>query len=223
MITTEQLKNDLITVKNKLHHIPSKYEYAEFGQFGSNTVYRRFGTWNNAMKEIFGYVSRIHPTQPEIVQVKCIWCGKQFEKYKSRCSKNNFCNKSHAASYNNTLKRKGTRSKCESLLFEMLTKEFPALKILPNDKDMLNGYEIDIAIPELKLGIEWNGIVHFQPIYGQEKLNKIQKRDKTKIEIAAKRGINLIVIPDLVSQKKYVIEVFHKTKNIILDLQGFAP
>lgn len=103
----------------------------------------------------------------------------------------------------------------EALLVEMLAEQYPHLQIITNDKLALDGYELDIYVPSLKLGIEWNGIVHFKPIYGETKLSKIQKRDMEKQHLAEESGINLIVIPDLVSTKAYVRESFHKIREII--------
>jgi len=129
-----------------------------------------------------------------------------------------FCSQSCAASYNNTLKRKSRRSKIEIALFNLLIREFPQLQILPNDKTMLDGFEVDIAIPELKLGIEWNGIVHFKPIYGQTKLDKIKDKDKEKLIIASNKDINLIIISDLVSNDKILKISFNECKKIIEQL-----
>jgi hypothetical protein len=155
-------------------------------------------------------------------ETDCAWCGKKFFKQASqiKMTKNNFCGKSCAASYNNTQKRKSRRSKCEKLLFELLMKEFADLIILPNNKTLLNGYEVDIAIPSLNLAIEWNGIVHFKPIYGEEKLQKIITRDQEKLIIAKEKNINLIVIPDLISKKPYVEEIFLKIRTIINNLKA---
>ena len=97
----------------------------------------------------------------------------------------------------------------------MLTAAFPTLTILPNDKTLLGGYELDIAIPELSLAIEWNGIVHFEPIYGETKLNTIQQHDADKMNTANEKGIHLIVVPDLVSTPNYVKEAFLTIKKII--------
>jgi hypothetical protein len=83
---------------------------------------------------------------------------------------------------------------------------------------MLEGYEVDIAFPTINLGIEWNGIVHFKPIYGQAKLDNIQERDAKKQMIAQTKGIHLIVVPDLVSKESYVREAFQKIKQIINSL-----
>lgn len=156
------------------------------------------------------------------ITLPCGWCQKdktitlaEFKKSKSGLA---FCNKSCSASYNNTLKRKSRRSKCEKMLFELLINEYPNLTIINNDKILLDGYECDISIPDLKLAIEWNGIVHFKPIYGQTKLDNIQQRDMEKQKIAVEKQINLIVIPDLVSSEKYVKESFQKIKIIINNL-----
>lgn len=83
---------------------------------------------------------------------------------------------------------------------------------------MLDGYEADIVIPAIKLAIEWNGIVHFKPIYGQTKLNKIQQRDAEKQKIASKKGINLLVVSDLVSTDARVQEAFVEIQKIINQL-----
>ena len=83
---------------------------------------------------------------------------------------------------------------------------------------MLDGYEVDIAIPDLNLGIEWNGIIHYKPIYGQAKLSNIQQRDAEKQKIAEEKGISLIVIPDLVSTQARVKEAFTQVSKIIRSL-----
>lgn len=156
--------------------------------------------------------------------LNCGWCSKpvrrNLKEIKKSISGKIFCDRSCAASYNNTRKRKSRRSKCEILLFELLQDEFSELNIIPNDKRMLDGYEVDIAIPSLKLSIEWNGIVHFKPIYGQSKLDKIQERDAQKQKIAYSKDIHMIVIPDLVSTKAKVKEAFLDICKIIHNLNG---
>jgi len=153
-------------------------------------------------------------------KVKCSNCRKYIHRIPSQLKivKNSFCNSSCAATYNNKLKRKSRRSKIEIKFYNLLVKEFPNLSILSNDKTMLDGLEADIAIPSLKLAIEWNGIVHFKPIYGQTKLDNIQNNDTKKLEIASNKNINLIVIPDLVSNDKILQKAFNDVKNIIKKL-----
>ena len=149
----------------------------------------------------------------------CTLCGKLVKRVLYEYSKsrngNIFCNHSCAVSYHNTQRRKSRRSKCEILLAKLLHDKFPKLQILESDKSMLDGYEIDIAIPELKLGIEWNGIVHYKPIFGQTKLSSIQKRDAEKQIKAASEGIDLIIVPDLVSTEVKVRAAFSYITKII--------
>ena len=151
--------------------------------------------------------------------VNCAWCNKIFRKQvnviKRSKSGNNFCSLSCSASYNNTQKRKSRRSKCEILLLSLLQKTFPLLEIIANDKKLLNGWEVDIAIPSINLAIEWNGIVHYKPIYGQNKLDKVQSNDREKIAIAQKNEVEFIVISDLVSTESYVKEAALKISEII--------
>ena len=156
------------------------------------------------------------------ITTKCGYCNKSIIKDQHQIKKSKsgkaFCNHSCSASYNNKLKRKFRRSKIEAKFYNLLVKEFPSLDILSNDKTMLDGYEVDISIPELKLAIEWNGIVHFKPIYGKTKLDNIQTRDAEKLKIASNKNINLIVIPDLVSNDKILKQAFNDVKNIIKKL-----
>jgi len=154
------------------------------------------------------------------VKIICSNCQKEVYRLSSQIkkTKHSFCNKSCAATYNNKLKRKSRRSKIEIKFYNLLVKEFPNLNILANDKTMLDGYEVDVAIPSLNLAIEWNGIVHFKPIYSQTKLDKIQTRDAEKLKIASNKDINLIVIPDLVSNDKILQQAFNDVKKIIKNL-----
>jgi len=158
--------------------------------------------------------------KPTKIKVTCATCGFNFFKIPAEISKtgNSFCNRSCAVVFNNRKKRKSRRSKAEKMLFDLLNKSFPNLPILANDKSLLDGLEIDIAFPSLKLGIEWNGIVHFKPIFGTQKFLKIQHNDIRKQKIAFEKGIHLIVVPDLVSTKSYVEDAAMSIKQIITSL-----
>lgn len=153
------------------------------------------------------------------IELNCGWCNnkiiKQIAEYKGSKSGLVFCNRSCSASYNNTKKRKTRRSKCEILLFDLLKEKYLDLELSSNDKNMLDGLEVDIAIPSLNLAIEWNGIVHFKPIYGDEKLSKIKENDLKKQLLAQEKNIRLIIIPDLVSSEKYVREAYNDICKII--------
>ena len=134
--------------------------------------------------------------------VKCDQCGKSVNKDLSRISINNFCNHSCAATHANTHKTKGTRrSKLEIWLENQLKVIYPELEILYCDKTTINS-ELDIYIPSLNLAFELNGIFHYEPIFGESKLNQIQNNDNRKFQACIENGIELCIIDT--SQHKYV-------------------
>lgn len=139
--------------------------------------------------------------------IKCENCNKEFYKapFEQRKSKNHFCSRSCAATYNNTHKKFGHRvSKLELFLQEELKKNY-SYNFHFNRKDTINS-ELDIYIPELKLAFELNGIFHYEPIYGPEKLSQIQNNDNRKFQACLEKEIELCVIDT--SWIKY-----NKTKN----------
>jgi hypothetical protein len=89
----------------------------------------------------------------------------------------------------------------EIFLFEELRKNYPNLLIEANSKTAV-GSELDLYFPELKWAIELNGIFHYEPIYGIEKLNQIQRNDVQKFAACRKAGIELCIID--ISQCKYL-------------------
>ncbi len=109
-------------------------------------------------------------------------------------SKHNFCSQSCAARHSNSHKTKGTRvSKLERWLAEQLPALYPALEFHFNRKDTING-ELDIYIPALRLAFELNGIYHYEPIYGPEKLASIQSNDCRKMQACLEHGIELCIL-----------------------------
>ena len=111
------------------------------------------------------------------IYLNCTQCNKKFTKQSAQIKKsksgNHFCSLSCAATFNNTHKTKGTRhSKLEAWLGEQLPNLYPNLDIKYNEKSAINS-ELDIYIPSLKLAFELNGIYHYEPIHGQDKLNKV--------------------------------------------------
>lgn len=136
----------------------------------------------------------------------CLNCNITFDRKPSQnkkdCSGNFFCNSSCAAIYNNKHKSFGTRrSKLEVWIEEQLNKIYPNLIIHYNKKDTINS-ELDIYFPTLNLAVELNGIFHYEPIYGINKLNQIIENDKSKSKLCHENKIDLCIID--VSQQKYV-------------------
>jgi hypothetical protein len=130
--------------------------------------------------------------------VNCLNCGNIHEKRKIDIEKsktgNFFCSRSCAAIYNNAHKTKGNRrSKLEKYLEIELIKLYPNLEILFNDNKAINS-ELDIYIPLLKLAFELNGTFHYEPIFGQDKLIRIQNNDNRKFQACIEHGIELCII-----------------------------
>lgn len=122
-------------------------------------------------------------------------------------------------------KRTGTkRSKIEVWLEQELSARYPSLVIYYNKKDAI-GSELDIYIPELSLAFEINGIFHYRPIFGKEKLLSIRENDKRKSLACEESGIELwsINISSLksfskVKAKKYLLMLVKVIdQNIVKD------
>ena len=130
------------------------------------------------------------------VEVKCKECSISFIKkvYDIKKTKNNFCSRSCAAKYNNTHKIMGfRRSKLELWLEQQLKESYPKIDLHFNRKDAINS-ELDIYIPSLNLAFELNGVFHYKPIYGKNKLNKIKNNDLKKKRLCKNKNIKLHII-----------------------------
>lgn len=156
------------------------------------------------------------------LKMNCVNCNKELIITPSQLAKsksgNTFCSKSCAATYNNRHKKYGTRrSKLEYYIEEKIHTNFPNLKVDCNSISII-GSELDFYFPELKVAIQINGIFHFQPIYGQDRLEKIQKLDEEKRIKYAEFSIKLFEID--CSTDKYVNEErkflrWEQVKNIL--------
>ena len=154
----------------------------------------------------------------KLVETFCANCGKKIYKKPCEISKsqsgNHFCSQSCAATYNNKHKTFGTRrSKLEEYLENKLSKLYPNLIIKYNTKEEINS-ELDIYIPEYRLAFELNGIFHYEPIFGNDKLCKTQKNDNNKFQLCQENNISLCVI-DTSSLKRFKEQNAEKYFNII--------
>jgi hypothetical protein len=156
----------------------------------------------------FKYCSKSCQNKAQIKAVTkpCGSCGKettrQLNQYQSSKSGLIFCNPSCSAKYSNTHKTTGTRvSKLEKWLAEKLIQTYPNLEFEFNKIDAINA-ELDIYIPTVKLAFELNGIYHYEPIYGADKLNRTQNNDKRKMQACLEKGIALCVL-DTSQQKRF--------------------
>ena len=189
--------------------------------FCNKTFYIKKGYIKHEIKSNKGevkYCSKTCKTEDRktIQTINCTNCNKQFEKLPNQIkkSKNHFCSHSCNASYNNKHKSHGTRrSKIEVWLEEQLIQLYPNLPIDFNKKSAIDS-ELDIYIPSLNIAIELNGIFHYEPIYGVDKLNKIQENDISKSKACHDAKIDLCTI-DTSGQKYFKESTSKKYIDII--------
>jgi hypothetical protein len=98
-------------------------------------------------------------------QLICTYCNKEFTRksYKKETT-NQFCNMTCRNKYNlqHHIKHASTSKLEKYLKDKILTTLKP--KCLFNSRKIINPYELDLYFPDYKLGIEFNGIIHYKPI-----------------------------------------------------------
>jgi hypothetical protein len=145
-------------------------------------------------KKIFCSRECSHKYKDKRVKVACEVCDKLF--LKEQCeigrTKKNCCSKECALLLTKYHKDWGSRrSKLEVAIEAYLKDNF--LFHIDYNKNKI-GYELDIYVPHLELAIEINGILHYEAIFGIEKLLRTQKIDREKVLECNKRNIKLVVI-----------------------------
>jgi hypothetical protein len=155
-----------------------------------------------------------------IIKLNCNQCNKQFERYEKDYNKQNIkLNKKHFCSRRCvsiwTAKNGDTsRSKFEKWIEDELTKLYPTLLIKYNDRETLNGLELDVLIPQLNLAFEFNGIYHYEPIYGEDRFSKVKLTDGIKFQDCINQKISLCII-DISKIKRFKPERERKFLDII--------
>lgn len=161
------------------------------------------------------------------INVECANCNLKFLKLPSQINKtkNNFCSKSCAATFNNKNKQYGIRrSKLELIIEQNLLLFFPNLQFICNNKSII-GSELDFYFPEIKIAIQISGILHYEPIYGLEKLRHIQNLDQEKRNKCLEKNIKLFEInckDDKYLSKRLQNERWVQVKEIV-EGKGFEP
>lgn len=153
------------------------------------------------------------------IECKCVNCNKSFFRKPSKIKKstNHFCSRSCSSTFNIKNKTTGNRrSKLEVHIEEQLTILYPDLPINFNKKDTI-GSELDIFIPSLNVAFELNGIFHYEPIYGVDKLNQIQNNDISKSKLCHHHKIDLCII-DTTDQKYFKPTTSQRYLNIIINI-----
>ncbi len=93
---------------------------------------------------------------------------------------------------------KGRVLRQEQKVYNLLIELFPGKYIRRHDRRTLNGLELDFNLPELRLGIEYDGEQHFDRRLCEEvfksDFDALKKRDKEKEKRCRKKNIKLIRI-----------------------------
>jgi hypothetical protein len=86
----------------------------------------------------------------------------------------------------------------ETTVFYIVKSLFPDATVLRHYRpDFLEGMELDIFIQELRVGIEYQGVQHFEPVEhwgGVEALKQLQVRDEKKKRLCQSLGIRLVYL-----------------------------
>lgn len=121
--------------------------------------------------------------------------------------KYHFCNNSCKAKFANRTYNRAARfgknkSKGETILRDMILKDFPKLIIKENDRLTIpGGLEIDLFLPDLKIAIELNGPCHYIPIFGAEALEKTKNKDGFKLQFLQKSKIKFFIVNIMVPDR----------------------
>ena len=131
-----------------------------------------------------------------------------YKTYKWKCKK---CEFEYEAiiKYNKHIecrKCKPTGTKMEIFIKDFLDKH--NINFIYRDRNVLNGYEIDVYIPSHKLGIELHGL------YWHTENHKDKNLHKLKADLSSDSGINLIqIFEDELKNKKEI--VLSRLKNLL--------
>jgi len=74
----------------------------------------------------------------------------------------------------------GLGSKNENAIAAMMTNAGYNIAQRTTEYSPRKAFEIDIAIPSERVAIEWDGAAHYEPIYGDEALQKTMEKDDRK-------------------------------------------
>lgn len=83
-------------------------------------------------------------------------------------------------------------SKNENLVAQIIEENGYIIDQRSNEYTPGRRFEIDIAVPKERVAIEWDGATHFDPIYGEEHLSKVQEKDARKDKVLISAGWTVI-------------------------------
>lgn len=117
-------------------------------------------------------------SENEPIKIKCNNCGHNFERYWNNINDYEHLNCPNCFG--------STKRRSQSTILDFITKQ---LKLNAIQNDRTNGFEIDIYVPDLKFGIEYNGL-----IWHSTRFKKDINAHKLKLEKCEDIGIRLLTI-----------------------------
>ena len=146
----------------------------------------------------------------QYIILHCELCNKKFEvlpcnKHRRFCS--TMCSNKVTARIGGlksaAIQSMNHRSKNEIYFYELCKQKFSS--ILAN-KNIFNGWDADIILPDDKIAILWNGNWHYKKITKKHSVLQVQNRDKIKINEILKCGYIPYIIKDTGKYNKYFVE-----------------
>lgn len=190
-----------------------------------------FNSTKKYLRRALGLTKSKRPPSLKYCSSACVRKGKMTGEYKKckncevevyrsiseiRKNENIFCGHSCKAIFWNKEKNYGVnRSKIEIWIEDEIKKRYD-FEILFNDRKILSNLELDIYIPDFNIAFELNGIFHYQPIFGAEKLKVTENNDLRKFKECENKNIQLYVL-DITDSKKFNKENDKKYLDFILD------
>ena len=105
----------------------------------------------------------------------------------------------------------------ETILYQIVRKVCSGHQVLFHHRpEWLNGLEIDIYMPDMKVAFEYQGIQHYRPIkgWGGEKgFEELKCRDARKVSTCRQLGIRLIKVDYTDPLTESYVQTLLKKKN----------
>lgn len=120
----------------------------------------------------------------------------------------------------------GEGSKNENLVAQLLKDAGYVIHQRTNEYTPNRQFEVDIALPNEQIAIEWDGATHFDPIYGRENLARVKRKDRKKDKILLAAGWTVIRCRDrsTTSSLAYCRRAVASIQELIkLKLDGKTP
>ena len=123
--------------------------------------------------------------------------------------------------------RRGLNGWQEGMVFLLVCQIFPQSNVIRHYRPTwLEGLELDVFVEEHKIGVEFQGVQHFQAfdyLGGQRALRQIQRRDKKKAALCKSNGIKLVTINEDEDEELTDTSIYQKIKAAIPSLEYQSP